>query len=450
MTDTWLPGTTYAPGSTVVPTVRQVTANPSPANPDFASGLNGWNAAPGWVWNHDTGPSGTPGKADLSKYAGTGISLVNTNQVPVTVGQSITATCQILHGLASDNDATCCVSLFWYDSSKALVSRSDGNVVATQHGHTWERSTVTASAPSGAAFAAIGAYGKNVSGVSALGVDSFSWNYTIPTASTPLVFTATQAAAGKSGATEPNWPTTVGATVTDGGVTWTAGAMTMVTWTASPLMTSGSTQPTWPTTVGATVTDGNITWTCVTPKITDSNCPQSKYVAIAASKIYAADNDVIRFSATSDATDWTSIADAGFLPYGLQNYGNTPVQALGLYRSNLVAFNSQGFQMWQVDEDPKNAALLDAIPVGSVQHKALSPISNDLFFLSALGVRSMGISGGSGNLESGDVGVPIDPLVQQAIAYAANLGLSPIATYYPAAGQYWLAFPGVPGDADFF
>jgi len=449
MTDTWLPGTTYAPGATVVPTVVQVTASPSPANANFADKLNGWNASAGWVWNSDQGYGGSIGKADLSKYAGTDIPLVNTNQVPVSVGQSITATCQVLHGLASDNDAACSVSIYWYDSSKTFLSRSDGNVIATKHGHTWERSTVTASAPAGAAFAAIGANGKNVSGVSALGCDSFSWNYTIPTAATPLIYTATQAAAAKSGATEPNWPTTVGATVVDGGVTWTAGAMTKVQWTASPLMDSAAIEPAWPTIVGQTVTDGDVVWTCTTPKISDSNCPQTKYVAIAASKVYAADNDVIRFSATSDASDWTSTADAGFLPYGLQNYGNTPVQALGLYRSNLVAFNANGFQMWQVDEDPANAALLDAIPVGSVYHKALSPISNDLFFLSALGVRSMGISGGSGNLEAGDVGVPIDTLVQGAIS-ALSSDVVPLATYYPAAGQYWIAFPGVPGDASFF
>lgn len=36
----------------------------------------------------------------------------------------------------------------------------------------------------------------------------------------PLVFKAT--AAGTSGSTEPTWPTTIGGTVTDGGVTWTA------------------------------------------------------------------------------------------------------------------------------------------------------------------------------------------------------------------------------------
>jgi len=53
----------------------------------------------------------------------------------------------------------------------------------------------------------------------------------------------------------------------------------------------------------------------------------------------------------------------------------------------------------------------------------------------------MGISAGSGNLQAGDVGMPIDPLVQAAVAFADANGLPCIGTYFPSAGQYWLAIP---------
>lgn len=67
---------------------------------------------------------------------------------------------------------------------------------------------------------------------------------------TPNGFTyVVTADAGSSGATEPTWPTTNGATVVDGGITWTAEQ-----WQ------TGATEPTWPTSVGSTVLDNNITW----------------------------------------------------------------------------------------------------------------------------------------------------------------------------------------------
>lgn len=441
MTDTWQPGTTYAPGATVIPTTPVATYSAVPANPSFDEGMAGWNPKPGWF--HDpSGGYGGGARAVLAPRAGSDIFLINTNQVPVSASQSITATCMVWQGTASAGDAEANVCIFWFNSSRERIDVDDGNVVSSSDAGQWQVSTVTATAPTNAAFAAIGARGKNISNRGPLGIDRFSWNYGDTAATAPLVFTATQAEPGKSGASEPDWPTEALATVVDNEVTWTAGAMTSVTWTASRIMESGETEPTWPTTVGEEVVDNTVTWVCTTPQILDPNCPQSKYVVIISSKVYAADEDIIRFSATVDPTDWTTENDAGFLGYGLQNYGSNPISAMGLYRSNLVVFNTEGFQMWQVDEDPANAALLDALPVGSSQHRALSPVSNDLFFLSPEGVRSMGIAAGSVNLQAGDVGMPVDPVVQALMAAAETAGYIPLATYYPGAGQYWIAFPG--------
>lgn len=439
MTDTWQPGTTYAPGATVIPTAPTVSVNSAPANASFEDGLTGWNARPGWFADPNGGYNGGA-RASLAAKAGPDIFIVNTNQVPVEVGQSITAECMIAQGKASSGDAAANVSIHWFNADREQIAISDGNTIDSSR-HGWARSTVTAVAPASAAFAAIGCRGYNISGAGPLSVDAFSWNYSNGSITAPLVFTATQALPGKSGATEPDWPTTAGTPVTDNEVTWEGGNMTSVTWTATRLMESGDDEPTWPTTLGSSVDDNTVTWVCTTPQVMDPNCPGTKYVAIVASKVYVADKDIIRYSATSAPLDWSSQNDAGFLPFGLQTYGTNPIAAMGLYRSNLVAFNSEGFQMWQVDEDPANAALQDALPIGCTQHKALSPVSNDLFFLASQGVRTMGIAAASLNLQAGDVGMPIDPLIQQAMAAALDAGIEPLATYYPSAGQYWLAFP---------
>jgi hypothetical protein len=244
--------------------------------------------------------------------------------------------------------------------------------------------------------------------------------------------------AGTSGYSEPVWPLDIGGTVKDGTVIWIAVAVDSVTWEASSVLTSGSSEPSWPTTPNAFVMDNNIAWETVPLRITDEKCPHSKVVAIAASKIFAGDTDVVRFSATLNARDWSTEDDAGFLPSGLQQKSQVGVDAMGVYRGNLAVWSASTFQVWQVDPDPAAMALLDAMEgIGSMHQQAVQPVSDDLFFLAALGVRTVAIAEGTNNLATGDVGVPIDTLVQTEV----NAGdVEPVASYYPGAGQYWLAF----------
>lgn len=257
-------------------------------------------------------------------------------------------------------------------------------------------------------------------------------------ASVTLTQDANALEAGTSGATEPDWPGAIGSTVQDGTVTWLAVAVDSVTWEASSVLTSGQNEPTWPTVPGSYTFDNNIAWETVPLRITDENCPHSKVVAIAASKVFAGDTDVVRFCATLNARDWSTADDAGFLPSGLQQKSQVGVDAMGVYRGNLAVWSASTFQVWQVDPDPAAMALLDAMEgIGSMHQQAVQPVSDDLFFLAALGVRTVAIAEGTNNLATGDVGVPIDILVQ---AEANAVDVEPIASYYPGAGQYWLAF----------
>jgi hypothetical protein len=84
-------------------------------------------------------------------------------------------------------------------------------------------------------------------------------------------------------------------------------------------------------------------------------------------------------------------------------------------------------------------ALLDAVPIGSTYHRSMQPVANDLVFLTDQGVRNIGIAGASTNLQAGDFGKAIDPLVIAAIAELEQ-GDSPLGLYVPALGQYWLFF----------
>lgn len=105
----------------------------------------------------------------------------------------------------------------------------------------------------------------------------------VGTANLGLLFQATTG--GTTGATQPAWPTTVGSTVADNTVVWTAIAFPPIArehrtltayatgvfvhpnqatgflYEATTGGTTGGTAPVFPTTVGATVTDGTVVWT---------------------------------------------------------------------------------------------------------------------------------------------------------------------------------------------
>lgn len=437
----WRPGTIYAPGSVVRP--NAVPPPPAPAtleNPDFEAGASGWTVTEGAL-----AIVSDPGNAFNGTYIArltgpTANSAIQNNAVfPVVPGQQVTARCMIRVNAADRVGGT--VAIVWLDSSNSVISSSEGNQVNVLGGGVYRQSAVTAIAPAGAVACKIAGFAFALQS-GTVRFDAFSIVYQPPVnVGSSLVYRAVQPNVGTSDATEPAWPTTVGQRVNDGTVVWEAIEANIVLWEAEPILITGGTEPAWPTVPGAVVEDNGIIWRCIGRNVRDERCPNSKVVAIGAAKVFAADDDIIRYSATGNPLDWSTQDDAGFLPSGLQQNGANRIDVLNLYRSNLVALNASTFQMWQIDPDPEQMALLDAMEgIGSVWQKAAQPVSNDLFLLSALGVRTVGIAVGSTNLQAGDVGMPIDSLVQEAVA-GMPAGSEPKACYYPAAGQYWLLFP---------
>lgn len=446
-TPVWQAGHLYQPGALVRPNAAQAVDVGAPENPGFESGT-----LVDWSYSTAGGAAINPTVQGTRKFAGTyalrwagaagtveggrALDLINDDRAVVAPGQSITASCYIMYNPGGFTPGSSgYVRIYWYNAANVLLSFSDGTDIGNHAGaNRWALSTVTAVAPPLAAFASAGA--RLLSSSGDVYADSFSWNYAYSGVPLGLIFKATQATAGFSGNAEPAWPVVAAGTVVDNEVTWEGVLTSRVTWEAHPILVSGATEPSWPLLIGGNVVDGTISWRAISRRVEDSRCPNSKVVMIAASKIFAADDDIIPYSATVNPLDWSTTDDAGYLPFGLQTYGSNPVAALGLYRGNLMAFNSAGFQMWQVDQDPASMALLDAIPVGCTYPKSIQPVSNDLAFLTSLGIRNVGIAGASTNLQAGDFGKAIDPLVQAAIAF----GFTPRGLYHPAQGQYWLFF----------
>lgn len=439
MTAKWLGGHTYTPGSLVIPTTSGAVQQIQPDNPGFETGdLTGWTTAdPGrWI----VGANKYEGSFGVRVSGNGQTSMASDTKPTIQVGQNVSVTAKASITNAGTDDAHFQVVLQFFDAGGALLP---GFIVGNEiqgKGGSWKISTASGAAPPGAATFNIslscnpGAHGSVVD------IDAIAYVYAFAPPNPGIVYKATQAAAAKSASTEPNWPGVVGVPIVDGGVTWEGELATRVVWTAHPLAKSGDTEPDWPTDNGGAVHDGTIDWIAQTPQITDPNCPHSKIVQIAASKIYAADNDIIRYCATVNPLDWSTKNDAGYLPYGLQTYGSNPCAVMSLYRSNIAAFNAEGFQNWQVDEDPANTTLLDALPIATTWNAAAAPTATDLFFLSSKGFRSVGIAATGVSLQNGDVGMPIDVLVQAALARSIANNDPPVSTYIPAEAQFWGSF----------
>lgn len=394
------------------------------------------SSADGVTWEQDQYAStigvglALPGRAAEKLNAPTAVNAFNLQAGQVFPGQTIRARCVIKSSAGSSGR----VGLAWYDNTAQLIKTNFAPTYIAGASSVWRESSVSAVAPPGAASVTVVIQGLGNSGE--VRFDNVVWDYYYQDLTCGLLFKATQTGSAYSGNAEPVWPLVVGQTVVDNGVTWEAVQSNCVMWQAFPILESGNYEPTWPLAVDGTVADNTILWVAEDQRVKDSRCPNTKTVAIAASKIFAGDDDIVAYSATVNPLDWSTANDAGYIPFGLNTHGSQPVSALGIYRSNLVCFNSKAFQMWQVDEDPANFAILDAVPVGCPYYKSPQPVSNDLVFLTEAGIRSMGIAGASTNLQAGMFGKQVDPLVKDLIA----LGIEPVGLYYPGAGQYWLLF----------
>lgn len=434
-TPKWEAGKLYPPGSLVQPLTAPTPQAIPPTNASFQDGNTGWDMDAGLSVDTGVGYGSLNAlRLDPGNYGPR--DAINQYKAAVIPGQRIRATAMVQQGASSSGAAGALVKLMWYDENDLLIRESVGTNINSGSGGAWHQSVVDDVAPDGADYCRIAGGLYRNSQNHPVWMDAFTWDYVLQSPA-GLIYKAVQPSAGYSDNVEPTWPPVNGQTVVDNEVIWEAVLLTRIVWKARPILVSGPTEPTWPAADGEFVADNTISWEAVSRRVEDENCPNSRFVVIAASKIYATDDDIAPYSATVNPLDWTSKQDAGYLPVNLQQYGGNPLTGLGLYRGNVVALSASSSQVWQVDEDPAQTAILDAFPVGCEWHDTIAPVMNDMAFLTVEGVRSFGVAAGATNLATDDIGTPIDPLIQAEIAASPY---EPFAFYYPARGQYWLIF----------
>lgn len=155
-----------------MPTVSTILANPG-----FESGDTGWTKSGGWVIttgfptyagsysaNIDTDRTGHDETSDI----------INNNVASVVPGKTVTVRGRCW-GVGADGNVAA-VLIIWYDASFNEISKKEGNYSNWGSHKSWDLSSVTDTAPAGAAYVGAGFRGKsNVNG--AVAVDDLSWDY---------------------------------------------------------------------------------------------------------------------------------------------------------------------------------------------------------------------------------------------------------------------------------
>ena len=180
------------------------------------------------------------------------------------------------------------------------------------------------------------------------------------------------------------------------------------------------------------------------PSTLIEDAPYAKSVTKAASRIFAAYGETVKYCKAGDARDWTTTSDAGFLPVQLQQDTGDACVAVGTYQNKLAVLFPSSVQTWVVAVDPSTNAIDQRLyGVGSLAPLTLGNFANDLAFLSPFGFRSMTVRSQTDQVDDLDIGVQVDGLVKETAKATELLGvnaLDPVGLWIHEIGQYWCVF----------
>ncbi len=147
-------------------------------NPSFEDGDTGWTKGPFWEIIGVGGTITRDGMWAGRWWGGNGdvTEIINDYRAPVASGQSITAQLYASTNGAKSSQGGVHIILVWYNSSNARIGETSGNIIRSG-GTAMHLSTVTGSAPSGAAFVSVGARAYRNSNPRPYFIDAVSWSY---------------------------------------------------------------------------------------------------------------------------------------------------------------------------------------------------------------------------------------------------------------------------------
>jgi len=174
-------------------------------------------------------------------------------------------------------------------------------------------------------------------------------------------------------------------------------------------------------------------------KVTLPFTPGKNLVKLA-SKLFAdspSDGTVHCNSTVNGARDWTTSGDAGFIDVVNHATGDTRLQGLTFYNSQLAIFFPDSIQFWQVDANPSNFMIVRTLKgPGTVFAGSVAPVISDLYYFSFGGFRSLQAQNILGELRQDPFGDKIAALT----APFADVDTYEVKGFWSQARSQYLCF----------
>jgi hypothetical protein len=147
-------------------------------------------------------------------------------------------------------------------------------------------------------------------------------------------------------------------------------------------------------------------------------------------------NGAVWFCSTVNGiTDFTTPADAGFLPVIRHATGDRTIQGLSFYDDLMAVCFSDSIQLWQMHPDPAQMQLSRVLNGPGIQYPgSLANVRGDLYYFSRGTFSALKRSSLNGQLQHGDIGDKVAPNT------AALANVRPIGLWSQARSAYYCFF----------
>ena len=158
-------------------------------------------------------------------------------------------------------------------------------------------------------------------------------------------------------------------------------------------------------------------------------------------KLYSTASANLYFSALNAPTQWISGVDYGFLNMASQTAGQETLIAAEEYQGLMVIFSENNIRIWSISEDSSANVFIQTLQnTGTIAPKSVVPYgANDVFYLSASGVRSIKARDSSNAAYVSDVGTPIDTHIQEYMNTLTQEEVrDAVGMVEPIDGRFWI------------